>query len=121
MTRLRRFSPDVAKSLGYYVYLYLDPDTKEVFYVGKGRGNRAFEHLSDTSESEKVKPIRELKEAGKEPEIEILTHDLKTEAAPYIASTWSTGMRPSVPVRQPRTWFVSRSVPIKSITAASTL
>jgi len=83
MTSLRRFSPDVARSLDYYVYLYLDPDTGEVFYVGKGRGNRAFEHLRDTSESEKVERIRKLRESGKEPAIEILRHGLKDERTAY--------------------------------------
>ena len=62
-----RFPPEVIQKLRYYVYLYLDPDTDEVFYVGKGRGNRVFNHLKDTSESEKTDRIKEIRRRGKEP------------------------------------------------------
>ena len=61
---LTRFSPDVARKVGHYVYLYIDPETEDVFYVGKGRGNRAFTHLEDDSEHEKVKRIRHLRSTG---------------------------------------------------------
>jgi hypothetical protein len=33
----------------YYVYLYLHPETKDIIYVGKGRGNRDLQHLQDSS------------------------------------------------------------------------
>ncbi len=74
-----RFPPEVIQKLRYYVYLYLDPDTDEVFYVGKGRGNRVFNHLKDTSESEKTDRIKEIRRRGKEPKIEILIHGLETD------------------------------------------
>lgn len=31
----------------YYVYLYLRPDNREPFYIGKGCGDRAYDHLID--------------------------------------------------------------------------
>ena len=31
----------------YYVYLLIDPRNSQIFYVGKGKGNRARQHLSD--------------------------------------------------------------------------
>mgnify|MGYP000848093553 CR=1 FL=1 len=48
------FSSPVIHELKYYVYIYSHPITDEIFYVGKGKGNRAFSHLEDKSESEKV-------------------------------------------------------------------
>ena len=59
---LERFSSKTIKELGYYVYVYSDPDTHKPFYVGKGKANRVFDHLKDTKESEKVKTQEEIKE-----------------------------------------------------------
>jgi len=83
MCRIREFSPEVRRRLGYYVYLYLDPRTSEVFYVGKGRGNRAFTHLGDSRESEKVSRIEEIREGGGQPVIEILAHGFEDEKEAY--------------------------------------
>lgn len=48
---IKSFSSKTKEALKYYVYVYSDPDTKEPFYVGKGKGNRAFQHLDDQSEN----------------------------------------------------------------------
>lgn len=80
---MHEFSPEVARRLGHYVYLYVDPSTDDVFYVGKGRGNRAFSHLADTSESEKADRIAEIRQLGREPIVEILVHGLKTQEEAY--------------------------------------
>jgi hypothetical protein len=77
------FSPEVAEKLGYYVYLYMDPDTNEVFYVGKGKRNRAFDHLYDETDSNKVAKIQSIKNRGKEPVIEILCHGLPDDETAY--------------------------------------
>ena len=74
-----KFSSSVINSLKYYVYLYSDPRTGDVFYVGKGKGNRVFAHLDDTGESEKAIYIQKLRGQGLEPEIEILVHGLEDE------------------------------------------
>lgn len=73
------FSPAVQNELKYYVYLYSHPLTGEVFYVGKGKGNRVFAHLEDKSESHKVKYISELRKNNLEPKIEILVHGLEDD------------------------------------------
>jgi uncharacterized protein len=75
----RKFSPSVINDLKYYVYIYSHPITGEIFYVGKGKGNRVFSHLDDKSESQKVNFIREIRTKKLEPKIEILIHGLEDE------------------------------------------
>ncbi|NJK46656.1 MAG: hypothetical protein HC933_22560 [Pleurocapsa sp. SU_196_0] len=71
----------VIEALKYYVYLYSHPETREVFYVGKGRGNRVFNHLnsSEADEHEKTLRIRELRKQKLEPLLEVLIHGLEDE------------------------------------------
>ena len=57
---MKRFSKEIKKALKYYVYLFSNPITGEIFYVGKGKGDRVFSHLEDTNENEKVKKLRRL-------------------------------------------------------------
>ena len=61
------------------MYAYIDPTSRKIFYVGKGKGNRAFAHLDDTSESIKVAMINEIRKQGQEPQIDILAHGLEDE------------------------------------------
>ncbi len=56
-----------------------DPSNEEIFYIGKGKGNRCFSHLNDTNDNEKVKKIKELKSKGIVPKIEILVHGVDDE------------------------------------------
>ena len=76
-----KFSPKTIEALGYYVYIYSDPVTKVPFYVGKGKGNRAFAHLHDGSESDKAHKIAEIQARGRQPLIEILAFGLDEKAA----------------------------------------
>lgn len=75
------FSPAVAQGLGYYVYLYIDPRDQRVFYVGKGQGKRVLTHLLVEGESRKAQVMTELRDAGLEPLIDILAHQLPSEEA----------------------------------------
>jgi hypothetical protein len=81
------FPKSIHDKLKYYVYLYIDPRDDTIFYVGKGKCNRAFAHLHDKSEKEKVKRIRDIRKAGKEPRIEILVHGVDDETAKKIEAS----------------------------------
>lgn len=75
-----QFPNEVIERLNYYVYRLIDPRNGQTFYVGKGRGNRIFQHLSEAEvlakttvegaedeESLKIQTIRAIKRAGFEP------------------------------------------------------
>lgn len=76
ITKRLLFSNSVVRELKYYVYIYSNPITNEIFYVGKGKENRVFSHLNDALESKKVAYISDLRSKGLEPKIEILIHGL---------------------------------------------
>ena len=62
------FPQSVIEQLDHYVYFLRDPRSKEVFNVGKGNGNRIFEHVScaltKSTESDKLDRIRAIKNSG---------------------------------------------------------
>ena len=80
------FNSSTIEKLAYYVYFLQDPRDKEIFYIGKGRGNRVFYHLSDALASNenslKFDRIREIVRSGYEVEHFILRHGL-TEAMAF--------------------------------------
>lgn len=78
------FSPKTIEALDNYVYVYTDPRYDEVFYIGKGTGNRAFSHMKEDSESEKALRIQEIINDGEEPIIEILAYGLDKETAEIV-------------------------------------
>ena len=81
---IEKFSPQTIKRLKNYVYVYSDPDTGEYFYVGRGKGNRAFDHLKEVAKNPKTKKIKELRKRGKDPKIEILAYGLTEQIAKNV-------------------------------------
>lgn len=77
MSSIPTLPPAVARKLGYYVYLYVNPMNNAVFYVGKGKGARALAHLDDLEKRKVAAIIREIRKFGAEPKIEILAHALR--------------------------------------------
>ncbi len=70
MTFIQEFPAGVIEKLDYYVYVLIDPETNQVFYVGKGVGNRIFAHLNtaiaDETPSDKLDKIRAIRAKGLE-------------------------------------------------------
>lgn len=69
------FSTEVIKNIGYYVYRLIDPRSGETFYVGRGYGNRVFQHVKNElkakdfengqiAESGKLNQIRSIRNEG---------------------------------------------------------
>lgn len=83
---LQAFPDEVIKQIGSYVYRLIDPRNGETFYVGKGKGNRVFQHIKgelktqDADElTDKLKTIREIRNAGLEVIHVIHRHGLTDE------------------------------------------
>ena len=72
----------------YYVYALKDPTSSpaKAFYIGKGTGSRAYDHLISPDKTRKYARIKKILDAGHEPLVDILidglseTHALRLEA-----------------------------------------
>ncbi len=84
------FSATVAEKLQYYVYLLKDPETGQVFYVGKGAGDRIFAHLNRALRSpqacDKLEKIRAIQEKGSAVQHIIHRHGLTEKEAFEVES-----------------------------------
>lgn len=79
------FSPYVAEQLGFYVYLLVDPRDEVVFYVGKGTGNRIFDHAQDALQfadtGDKLDRIRAIRAEGHDVRHELLRFGMNERTA----------------------------------------
>lgn len=85
------FSALARERLGWYVYLLRDSRNGQVFYIGKGQGDRAFQHqaaaIASTDhpelQSAKAARINEITAAGGRVLVEVLRHGINAEAQAY--------------------------------------
>lgn len=72
----------------YYVYALKDPRTSPAkpFYIGKGTGSRAFDHLVNADNTRKYARIKEIFESGKKPIVDILVDDITESQALKLES-----------------------------------
>jgi hypothetical protein len=72
----------------YYVYGLIDPRNNQVFYIGKGMGDRAMSHfresaLSSEGNTRKTAKIKKLKSLGYSPMIEFYAQNIEDEELAY--------------------------------------
>jgi len=90
---IKEFSNAVCERIGSYVYILKDPRNGNIFYVGKGKGNRIFQHalcaLGEETEIQNYKYnlIREIYDSGNKVEHYILRHGIDDNLAFEIESS----------------------------------
>lgn len=89
---INKFPIEVIRELKFYVYRLVDPRNDETFYIGKGQGNRVFNHIecalaNNEYEDEidlKYKKIREITSDGYDITHIIHRHGLDEETAYHV-------------------------------------
>ena len=85
------FPPAIAKRLGWYVYRLIDPRNGETFYVGKGWGDRVFQHVGEALIEQddedatdlKLQRIKEIRASGLTTIHVIHRHQIESQDVAY--------------------------------------
>ena len=75
--------------IGNYVYSLSDPETNEIFYIGRGVGNRVFQHAKNANDlnvvpTDKIEKIREIHSKNKQVVTHIIRHQLSEDEAKKV-------------------------------------
>ncbi len=81
------FDQKTITALGFYVYMLIDPRNNKPFYVGKGKGNRVFQHVEDAKNNpsistDKYDIIRDIEKSARVEHV-IVCHGLRSEDEAY--------------------------------------
>lgn len=79
----KKFSEDIETQIGIYVYGLKDPRTNRYFYIGKGTGDRVYNHLKSSGRSPKPDPkseiIDEIRDANLQPTFDLIRWGLPND------------------------------------------
>jgi hypothetical protein len=82
----KSISGPLSDCLAHYVYLLIDPRDGKVFYVGKGKGGRCFDHSATDDGAAKASKIAEIEAAGLTPQVDIIRLGLENEAEAFLVA-----------------------------------
>ena len=79
---MKSFSKKSIETLKHYVYALVDPESNQIFYIGRGKGNRGLQHLKESNgdESENKKTIAGIRARGQEPRVDIIRYGLDSKS-----------------------------------------
>ena len=73
--------------MSYYIYILIDPRNNQPFYVGKGTGNRAYQHIKlkdGNNNPYKDRKIKNILKENLEVKVDFLHTDIENETDAYL-------------------------------------